>query len=503
MTLPAPTPAPPSTQDIQAIILAGGSGTRLWPLSRQSLPKQFVALLGDKTLLEATIARLAPIITPQQVTIVTGQASANGEAMVHLAPYARHLEPCARGTAPAIAIAALHFELQGRDPVMVVLPSDHVIRDIESFHARLADAIAVASATDNRNLVTFGIKPTHADTGFGYIKSKPNTASNSSGSVDVDSFKEKPDRITAEGFINDGGYFWNSGMFVWKASAILEAIRIFLPALDITLDAIRAAVKASTTFEAALASHFASAPSISIDHGVLEKLTGQMHTSHAGAPTHNLRLQLVPADIGWSDVGSWDAVYEISNKDKDQNVTLGNTITINSKNTLVHAGKRLITTVGVEDLNIIDTPDALLITKRGASQQVREIVEILHARGATEHIEHLTVQRPWGSYTVLEGGPGFKIKRLEVKPGGRLSLQSHVHRSEHWVVVSGIATVTCGEVVSDIKPNQSAYIPAGQKHRLENKGAEVVKIIEVQVGGYLGEDDIKRYEDVYGRIHAT
>ncbi len=497
MTSPAFPP------DIQAIILAGGSGTRLWPLSRQALPKQFVALLGDKTLLEATIARLAPIITPQQVTIVTGQASAIGEAMVHLAPYARHLEPCARGTAPAIAIAALNFELLGRDPVMVVLPSDHVIRDVAGFHARLNDAIAVASATDNHNLVTFGIKPTHADTGFGYIKTRPTSKTDANGSVDVDSFKEKPDLATAEGFIQDGGYYWNSGMFVWKASAILEAIRAFLPALHTTLDALRTAVKAGATFEAALAAHFASAPSISIDHGVLEKLTGNMNTSNAAAPTHNLRLQLVPADFGWSDVGSWDAVYEISNKDKDQNVTLGNTITINSKNTLVHAGKRLITTVGVEDLNIIDTPDALLITKRGESQQVREIVETLHARGATEHIEHLTVQRPWGSYTVLEGGPGFKIKRLEVKPGGRLSLQSHVHRSEHWVVVSGIATVTCGETVSDIKPNQSAYIPAGEKHRLENKGTEVVKIIEVQVGGYLGEDDIKRYEDIYGRLQTT
>ena len=485
------TPPP----DIEAIILAGGSGTRLWPLSRQALPKQFVPLLGEQTLLEATVSRLAPLILPQYVTIVTSQSSANGEAMVHLAPYATLLEPCPRGTAPAIAIAALKFLLQGRDPVLVVLPSDHVIQDGHGFQRCLDAAIRIAAAADDKNLVTFGITPTHPDTGFGYIKTS-DTNTNAGASLDVQSFKEKPDLDSAKKFIADGGYYWNSGMFVWKASVILEAVRIFLPALHLTLEAMRAAVQNNATFQDALTAHFASAPAISIDHGVLEKLTLETHTDDS---RHNLRLQLVPADIGWSDVGSWDAVYDISNKDHNHNATLGNTITINSKNTLVHGGKRLIATVGVEDLNIIDTPDALLITKRGQSQQVREIVDALKARGGNEHIEHLTVQRPWGSYTVLEDAPGFKIKRIEVKPGGRLSLQSHVHRSEHWVVVSGTATVTCGETISSLKANQSAYIPAGEKHRLENLGSEPVAIIEVQVGGYLGEDDIKRYEDVYGR----
>ncbi len=480
-------------QDIEAIILAGGSGTRLWPLSRQALPKQFVPLLGEQTLLEATVSRLAPLVLPQRVTIVTSQSSANGEAMVHLAPYATLLEPCPRGTAPAIAIAALKFLLQGRDPVLVVLPSDHMIGDVPGFQANLHTAIRCAADSQHDNLVTFGITPTHPDTGFGYIK----TQSNAHGeTVNVLSFKEKPGLDTARNFLADGGYFWNSGMFVWKASVIHQAIRIFLPDLHAVLEAMRRAVEGGASFESAVSTCFGDAPAISIDHGVLEKLAIESHTD-SSAP--RLRLQLVPADIGWSDVGSWDAVYDISNKDHNHNATLGNTITINSKNTLVHGGKRLIATVGVEDLNIIDTPDALLITKRGQSQHVREIVDALKARGGNEHIEHLTVQRPWGSYTVLEDAPGFKIKRIEVKPGGRLSLQSHVHRSEHWVVVSGTATVTCGETVSNLKANQSAYIPAGEKHRLENLGSEPVAIIEVQVGGYLGEDDIQRYEDVYGR----
>ncbi len=460
------------------------------------MPKQFVPLLGAQTLLEATVARLAPIITPEQVTIVTSRAAAAGEAMVHLAPYATLLEPCARGTAAAIAMAALHFEIQGRDPVMVVLPSDHVIRDVAGFQARLNEAVTLAADNNADNLVTFGIHPTHPETGYGYIK----TGAAATGSavnvtaLNVTAFKEKPDHNTAMQFISAGGYYWNSGMFVWKASTILKAIDAYLPALAATINTIRHAVKGGMGFDAAIQAHFASAPSISIDHGVLEKLT-----LDGPSTTHQLRLQLVPADIGWSDVGSWDAVYEISDKDAANNVTLGNSITINSKNTLVHAGKRLVTTVGVEDLNIIDTPDALLITKRGESQQVRHIVDALQARGGNEHIEHTTVHRPWGSYTVLEDTPSFKIKRIDVNPGGRLSLQSHEHRSEHWVVVRGTATITCGETISDKRVNESVYIAAGQKHRLENLTAGLVSIIEVQVGGYLGEDDIKRYDDAYGR----
>jgi mannose-1-phosphate guanylyltransferase/mannose-6-phosphate isomerase len=471
---------------IHAIILAGGSGTRLWPLSRQALPKQFVSLFSNKTLLEETVSRLAPILGANDVTIVTGEAAAKGEPMVHLSPYAQLLEPCARNTAPAIAIAALKLQQGGKDPVMVVLPSDHMIIDVPGFQAALKQAIAQAEAG---YLVTFGIKPTRPETGYGYIQcAVNNTAANA---LPVARFKEKPDLATAKQFITDGGYYWNSGMFVWRAGTILDAIRQHLPTLADVIAAMQSDLDAGVTLDATIKAHFAKAPSISIDHGVLEKVS---------QATSGPKLLLVPADIGWSDVGSWDSVQDLSDKDSDGNTLRGNVIAHDSRNIQVQGGKRLVAAVGLEDLSIIDTPDALLVTKRGESQGVRHIVEALQQRAGTEHIEHTTVQRPWGSYTVLEEAPSFKIKRIEVKAGGRLSLQSHEHRSEHWIVVSGVATVTCGERVTDLYPNESTFIPKGAKHRLENRGSEMVAIIEVQVGGYLGEDDIKRYDDQYGRV---
>ncbi len=475
----------PDAAPIRAVILAGGSGTRLWPLSRQSLPKQFVSLFSDKTLLEETVARLSPILARGDVTIVTAASSATGEAKIHLAPYDLLLEPCPRNTAPAIAIAALKFIAEGSDPVMVVLPSDHMIQDVPGFQAALRQAIAEA---ETGKLVTFGIKPTRAETGYGYIQAGVKTAD--SASVPVASFKEKPDVKTAQAFLDDGGYFWNSGMFVWRASTILSAIAAHLPELNKTIEKIRGTVAAGAPVNAAIEAHFASAPSISIDHGVLEKIA-----SSSTGP----RLALIPADIGWNDVGSWDSVQDLAEKDADGNTLRGNVLSHGSRNIQVQGGKRLIAAVGLEDLSIIDTPDALLVTKRGESQGVKHIVEALQKRKGSEHIEHTTVQRPWGSYTVIEEMPGCKIKLIEVKPGGRLSLQSHDHRSEHWVVLKGTATVTCGERVTDLEPNESTFIPIGTKHRLENRGTAAVQIIEVQVGSYVGEDDIKRYDDQYGR----
>lgn len=460
-----------------AVILAGGSGTRLWPLSRTALPKQFLALEGSTTLLEATIQRLAPLVAPQQVLIVSSESAAKGEALVHLAPYASLLEPVSRNTAPAIGIAALKLALDEEDAVMVVLPSDHVIRNVPAFQSCLTQAIT--AAIDGK-LVTFGITPTHPETGFGYIK----TGKAPDALKPVHAFHEKPDLATAERFLAEGGYYWNSGMFVWKASTILAAIREFLPALAAVLDAMREDVSRGASFNDALKRHFADAPSISIDHGVLEKSS---------------ELFVVPADIGWSDVGSWDAVFDVSDKDGDGNVTRGNVLAIGCHNNLIRSDKRLVAAVGVSDLSVIETNDAILIAKRGESQQVKHIVDALKARGGTEHIEHTTVRRPWGSYTVLEEGPGFKIKRIEVNAGGRLSLQSHEHRSEHWVVVAGEATVTCDGAVSTLKPNESTFIPLRAKHRLENRGSEPLQIIEVQVGAYVGEDDIQRYDDQYGR----
>ncbi len=481
----------PNLPIARAIILAGGSGTRLWPLSRQSLPKQFLSLFGGETLLDSTALRLEPTITRENITVITSKACASGEAMVHLAKYAKIIESCARGTAPAIGIAAINAQQQNADPVLVILPSDHVITKVADFQTCLNAAIALANESEAKHIVCFGITPTHPDTGYGYIKTDLTSNNQALKSyVNVLAFKEKPDLATAESFIAEGNYFWNAGMLVARASTLLIAIKSYLPELDIVLSKIQQDINDGINFDTAVNSHFADAPTISMDHGVLEKIP----SSDTG-----ISLTLVPADIGWSDVGSWDSLYDVSTKDNDANVISGNVLTINSKNLLINAGKRLVAAIGVDDLNIVDTPDALLITKRGESQDVKAIIEQLQRRGSKEHIEHLTVLRPWGSYTVLDDAPSFKVKRISVLPGGRLSLQSHESRCEHWVVVAGAATVTCGERVVIMHANESIFIPTREKHRLENHGVEVVTLIEVQVGGYLGEDDIKRYDDVYGR----
>jgi mannose-1-phosphate guanylyltransferase/mannose-6-phosphate isomerase len=375
---------------------------------------------------------------------------------------------------------------------MVVLPSDHAIKDTDGFRRCLATA---AEAAARGALVTFGIVPTYAETGYGYVKTAATTGAdtNQGDAQVVVQFKEKPDHATAERFLAEGGYFWNSGMFVWRASVLLGAIATHLPALSNVIEEIRTQVAQGSTFDAAVSERFATSPSVSIDHGLLEKVAA------AGASQGNPPLLLIPANIGWSDVGSWDAVRELADKDALGNVITGNVILHNSRNVQVHAQTRLVTAVGLEDVSIIDTPDAVLVTKHGHSQDVRQIVGTLSKRSGREHIEHTTVRRPWGSYTVLEESPSHKVKRICVLAGGRLSLQSHEQRSEHWVVVKGRATVTTGEAVRELSANESIAIPVGTKHRLENLGTEDVEIIEVQVGSYLGEDDIKRYDDVYGR----
>lgn len=493
MALPSPTRSDTQGIDLEAVVLAGGSGTRLWPISREALPKQFVKLFSDKTLLEETVARLPESIAVGNVTVVTSAAAAKGEAMVYLAPYKQVHEPCARNTAPAIALAALKLQLDGRDPIMVVLPSDHAIKDTGGFRRCLAEAIDAAA---EGALVTFGIVPTYAETGYGYIKTSHNEAqlhAGGGGAQRVVQFKEKPDHATAESFLREGGYFWNSGMFVWRASVLLTAISTHLPPLKAVVDQIRARVEAGDSFNNAVAQHFSAAPSVSIDHGLLEKVAAAK-SAHGSPP-----LLLIPADIGWSDVGSWDAVRELADKDADGNVVSGNVVMHNSRNVQVHAQTRLVAAVGLEDVSIIDTPDAVLVTKHGHAQDVRQIVGTLSKGNGREHIEHTTVRRPWGSYTVLEESATHKVKRIRVIPGGRLSLQSHDQRSEHWVVVKGRPTVTCDSDVRELAPNESIAIPLGAKHRLENLGKGDVEIIEVQVGTYLGEDDIKRYDDVYGR----
>jgi len=497
---------------VRAVILAGGSGSRLWPLSRQQLPKQFLRLDGAHTLLQETIFRLQPLVSADAVLIVTGEEHAKGEAYHALSPYQTLLEPVGRNTAPAIAIAAAYLQQQGDDPVMAVLPADHIIKDVVAFQASLQRAVLAAQAG---MLVTFGIQPNRPDTGFGYIKikglrteGKDGTEENTEGGVllspqssnlsprtsvlesqscvyEVERFTEKPDLATAEKFLREGGYFWNSGMFVWKASTILREIKRYLPEVDAVLQDMLAVVRNGESFAQATSKQFHRMPNISIDYGVLEKCGN---------------VGLVPCEIGWSDVGSWDAVHDIADKDADNNALQGNVLALGCKNTLIRSDKRLVAAVGVENLCVVETSDAILITQRGQSQRVREVVEALKESGAKEQMLHTTVQRPWGSYTVLEDEHnGSKIKRITVVPGGKLSLQSHQHRSEHWVVVSGTATVTRNDETFTVAQNESTYISIGTKHRLENRGVIPLHIIEVQVGEYVEEDDIQRFDDHYGR----
>ncbi|MCW8840439.1 MAG: mannose-1-phosphate guanylyltransferase/mannose-6-phosphate isomerase [Gammaproteobacteria bacterium] len=463
--------------NIQAVILAGGSGTRLWPISREQLPKQFLSIDGGQTLLEATIDRLQPLVTPDDVLIVTKKDYAQGEAYHALNRYETLLEPEGRNTAPAIALAAAWLRRNGDDPVMVVLPADHVIKDAPMFQQALKQAV---DAAEQDRLVTFGITPSHPDTGFGYIQAGAQQGDNIHA---VQRFAEKPDLATAEQFLSEGGYYWNSGMFVWKASTILREISEHLPEVAAILEEITSQWQDGQKTNV-IEELFPRMPGISIDYGVLEKTAN---------------VSLIPCDIGWSDVGSWDAVYEVSTKDGNNNATQGNVITVGCSNALIHSNKRLVAAIGVDDINIIETPDAILITKRGESQQVREVVDTLKQSNAQEHIVHLTVHRPWGSYTVLENGNDFKMKRITVNPGQALSMQRHMHRSEHWVVVSGTATVTRDDEVIAVAKNESTYIPIGTRHRLENRGKIPLQIIEVQVGEYLEEDDIERFDDGYGR----
>ncbi|MDO9010894.1 MAG: mannose-1-phosphate guanylyltransferase/mannose-6-phosphate isomerase [Gallionella sp.] len=476
--------------EIFAVILAGGTGSRLWPLSRQNLPKQFLTLDGHASLLQTTINRLAPVIVAKNVLIVTQESHAKGEAYHALQPYPSLFEPVGRNTAPAIALAAARLMLDGSDPIMVVLPADHVIKDEITFRTHLN--IAIEAAKQDK-LVTFGIQPTRPDTGFGYIKTSiPSSVLDPQSCIEpqscvlaVERFTEKPDLATAEQFLKEGNYFWNSGMFVWRASVILAEIEQHLPDVYQVIQAIIAESRVSGDFQGAVVKYFAGMPSVSIDYGVLEKSS---------------RVSLIPCDIGWNDVGSWQAVHDISAKDENGNALQGNVIAVDCKNSLIRAEKRLVAVIGVEDLCVVETADAILISKNDQTQRVREVVDVLQDRGASEHVCHTKVNRPWGSFTVLEGAQdGFKLKRIVVSPGSKLSLQSHAHRSEHWVVVSGTATVTNGDEIITVNKNQSTYIPMGTKHRLENRGKIPLNIVEIQVGEYLGEDDIQRYEDHYGR----
>ncbi len=463
---------------LQPVLLSGGSGTRLWPLSREAYPKQFLALAGDDTMLQATWRRVAGIADAAPI-VVAGEDHrflvAEQLRQVGAPVPAILLEPVGRNTAPAIAAAAMQALREGDDPLLLVLPSDHVVRDADAFR----DAVRAAMpAAEQGALVTFGIVPDAPETGFGYIQSEPGE-----GVQRVLRFVEKPDAATAQAYLDAGGYYWNSGMFLLRASRYLDELRKFRPDIVAGTQAAFDAAQRDGDFIRLDKAAFAACPSDSIDYAVMEKTEAAM---------------VLPVDIGWNDVGSWSALWEVSEQDGDGNAHHGDVIAIDSRNSYAYA-RRLVALVGVEDLVVVETDDAVLVARKDRVQQVKDVVAKLKAEQRTQAALHREVHRPWGSYDSVDMGARFQVKRIKVKPGARLSLQSHTQRAEHWIVVSGIARVTRDNDVFELFANQSTYIPIGAKHRLENPGSEMLELIEVQSGDYLGEDDIVRYEDVYGR----
>ncbi len=473
---------------VQPVILAGGSGTRLWPMSRSLYPKQFLPLTGETSLFAQTLERL-DAIEPSRLALAAPLIVCNDEHRFLVAELLRAagksgarimLEPEGRNTAPAIALAALEAAAEGDDPTLLVLPADHVVRDTDAFADALADAVARA---DGGELVTFGIPPTSPETGYGYIR-----ASAAKGACAVERFVEKPDRETAERFLAEGGYYWNSGMFVFRAGAILAALERHAPDILAAARAAHSGRQADLDFLRIDADAFASAPADSIDYAVMEYAD---------------RVSVVPLDGGWSDIGSWSAVWthfrETGATDARGNAVRGDTVLRDVDDCLVHADHRLVGAVGVSGLVIVETADAVMVCPRERAQEVRQLVDQLHAEGRAEPDLHRRVYRPWGSYEGLDLGDRFQVKRIVVKPRGQLSLQMHHHRAEHWVVVRGTARVTQGDKTFLLTEDQSTYIPLGTVHRLENPGSIPLELMEVQTGAYLGEDDIVRFEDHYGR----
>jgi mannose-1-phosphate guanylyltransferase/mannose-6-phosphate isomerase len=464
------------------VVLSGGAGTRLWPLSRELLPKQLLPLLGEQTLLQQTVARLrgtavgAPIVVCNEAHrfMVAEQLRVAG-----FTPSATILEPAGRNTAPAIALAA-HAALAaggGADCLLLVLPADHVIRNVAALHA----AITVAARhAGNGALVTFGVVPTAAETGYGYIK----RGAARDAAFSIERFVEKPPRETAEQYCASGEYYWNSGMFLFSAQRFLAELQKFAPDIATAVAASYAAARRDQDFVRVDAATFGACRADSIDYAVMERTSDAI---------------VVPLDAGWSDVGNFAALHEASATDAAGNVLLGDVLAEDTHGSYVSAGSRLVATVGLTDHVVIETKDAVMVAPKSRVQDVKQLVTRLKAAGRGEHALHREVQRPWGSYDSLDNGPTHQVKRITVKPGGVLSLQLHHHRAEHWVVVKGTARVTVGAEVFIRKENEYTFIPLGAKHRIENPGTEPLHFVEVQCGGYLGEDDIVRFEDNYGR----
>ena len=473
--------------------MAGGSGTRLWPLSRALYPKQFLALNGPQTLFQQAHLRLKGLGTAD-IAVAAPCIVGNEEHRflvldqlreVKADPSSLLLEPVGRNTAPAVALAALQATADGQDPILVVTPADQTVVDAPAYTAALQTAIRAAA---NGDIVILGITPDRPETGFGYIHAGDAEAD---GAHAVQAFVEKPDRKTAEDYLAKGGYYWNSGMFVMRASRWLAALSHFRP--DIA-QATEAAFKGSATdnfFVRPDKAAFSAVPSESVDYAVMEQCPRQ--------PQAGFKVRMVPLDAGWSDLGAWDAVWQVSAQDGAGNASEGDALIHDSRNTLVHATSRLVATVGLDNVVVVETPDAVLVADRSRSQDVKSIVNALGQKERPESSLHRRVHRPWGWYDSIDHGPRFQVKRIMVKPKAKLSLQMHHHRAEHWIVVSGTAEVTCGDKVIMLGENQSTYIPLGSTHRLANPGTIPLEIIEVQSGSYLGEDDIVRFEDNYGR----
>ncbi|WP_202942555.1 mannose-1-phosphate guanylyltransferase/mannose-6-phosphate isomerase [Alteromonas macleodii] len=467
---------------MKPIILAGGSGSRLWPKSRAALPKQFLSLCSENTMLQDTILRLKGMDSENAMIIC------NEEHRFLVAEQLRQkninhsgilLEPVGRNTAPAIALTALHAVKSGEDPVLLVLAADHIIKDVSAFHNAIEHAQKLAH---EGKLVTFGVVPNEPHTGYGYIKA----AGELGAGYAVDSFVEKPSLEVAQEYVNSGSYYWNSGMFMFKASRYLEELAKYDPAI---LSVCEKAIETQTTdldFIRVDSEVFAQCPDNSIDYAVMEK------TDSAA---------MVPLDANWSDVGSWGSLWETSDKDDRGNVTIGDTLLEDVDNSYVNAEQRMVAVVGLNDVIVVETKDAVMVAHKSASQSVKKVVEQLKAEKRPEFEFHREVYRPWGSYDSIDSGDRFQVKRITVKPGEKLSVQMHHHRAEHWIVVSGSANVTINDNTQLVTENQSVYIPIGAVHALENPGKIPLELIEVQSGAYLGEDDIVRFSDRYGRVN--
>ena len=476
---------------VTPVILCGGSGTRLWPLSRAGFPKQFLTLSENTSLFQQAFHRINAI-TPDNILInetlvVTGEDHRfiALEQLREMQSFSTKLllEPEGKNTAPALTIAALQAMNDHKDPILIVTPADQTVRNLKIFTDAIARGVKVANSGA---IVILGIKPTRPETGFGYIKQGETVGSE--GEFDVERFVEKPNLEIAEGYLASGCYSWNGGMFIVRASVWIKALGLFRS--DI-LNSTRIAFELSSTdhqFIRPDADMFKQVPSDSIDYSVIEKCPGS-----------EFSIKVIPLDAGWNDLGAWDAVWEAGDKDHNGNLIKGDTIIEASKNNLIHASHRLVSAIGVNDLVIIETADAVMVANRSQSQDVKKIVSQLSNKSREEHELHRKVSRPWGWYDTIDFGENFKVKRIQVKPGNSLSLQKHEQRAEHWIVIKGVAEITNGDKVSILSENQSTYIPIGQIHRLSNPGETILEIIEVQSGSYLNEDDILRLEDFYGR----